>query len=122
MSERSPLVRGMRDLYADELARIRFVEEVFGNTLQSYGYELIRLPVIERTALFSRGIGEATDAVSKEMFTFDAENDPVSLRPEGTASCVRAVIDANLYRGGQPKLWYSGSMFRHERPQRGTLS
>ncbi len=119
MSERSPLVRGMRDLYADELARIRFVEEVFGNTLQSYGYELIRLPVIERTALFSRGIGEATDAVSKEMFTFDAENDPVSLRPEGTASCVRAVIDANLYRGGQPKLWYSGSMFRHERPQRG---
>ena len=119
MSERSPLVRGMRDLYEDELANITHVESVFGESLRSYGYELIRLPVMERTALFSRGIGETTDAVSKEMFTFDEESDSLSLRPEGTASCVRAVIDANMYRGAQPKLWYAGSMFRHERPQRG---
>ena len=119
MSERTSLVRGMRDLHADELANIRLVETLFGETLESYGYELIRLPIIERTALFSRGIGEATDAVSKEMFTFDDETDSLSLRPEGTASCVRAVIDANMYRGRQPKLWYSGSMFRHERPQLG---
>lgn len=109
----------MRDLYADELSGIRLVETAFGDRLESYGYELIRLPTMERTALFSRGIGESTDAVSKEMFTLDDETDSLSLRPEGTASCVRAVIDANLYRGAQPKLWYAGSMFRHERPQRG---
>ena len=119
MSTRSPLVRGMRDLYADELASIRSVESVFGDRLESYGYELIRLPTMERTALFTRGIGESTDAVSKEMFTLDDETDSLSLRPEGTASCVRAVIDANMYRGNQPKLWYAGSMFRHERPQLG---
>lgn len=119
MAERSALVRGMRDLYADELANIRFVEKVFSERLESYGYELIRLPIMERTALFSRGIGVTTDAVSKEMFTFDDETDSLSLRPEGTASCVRAVIDSNMYRGNQPKLWYSGSMFRHERPQLG---
>ncbi|MCY4128963.1 MAG: histidine--tRNA ligase [Gammaproteobacteria bacterium] len=119
MSERSSLVRGMRDLYEDELANIRLVETVFSETLESYGYALIRLPIMERTALFSRGIGEATDAVSKEMFTFDDETESLSLRPEGTASCVRAVIDANMYRGHQPKLWYIGSMFRHERPQLG---
>ena len=119
MSDRSPLVRGMRDLYEEELASIRFVESVFSDTLERYGYELIRLPTMERTALFSRGIGESTDAVSKEMFTFDDETDSLSLRPEGTASCVRAVIDANMYRGNQPKLWYVGSMFRHERPQLG---
>ncbi|MCY3859022.1 MAG: histidine--tRNA ligase [Gammaproteobacteria bacterium] len=119
MSDRSPLVRGMRDLYAEELASIRIVESVFRDTLESYGYELIRLPTMERTALFSRGIGESTDAVSKEMFTLDDETESLSLRPEGTASCVRAVIDANLYRGNQPKLWYVGSMFRHERPQLG---
>ena len=119
MPERSPLVRGMRDLYAEELASIRIVESVFGDTLKSYGYEHIRLPTMERTALFSRGIGESTDAVAKEMFSFDDETDSLSLRPEGTASCVRAVIDANMYRGNQPKLWYVGSMFRHERPQLG---
>ncbi len=119
MSTRSPLVRGMRDLYADELASIRVVETAFGDRLESYGYELVRLPTMERTALFSRGIGESTDAVSKEMFTLDDETDSLSLRPEGTASCVRAVIDANMYRGNQPKLWYAGSMFRHERPQLG---
>ena len=109
----------MRDLYADELANIRHVEDVFSDRLVSYGYESIRLPVMERTSLFSRGIGESTDAVSKEMFSFDDDTDSLSLRPEGTASCVRAVIDANLYRGNQPKLWYVGSMFRHERPQLG---
>ena len=119
MTDRSPLVRGMRDLYAEELANIRFVETVFSDTLNSYGYELIRLPILERSALFSRGIGESTDAVAKEMFSFDDDSDSLSLRPEGTASCVRAVIDANMYRGNQPKLWYVGSMFRHERPQLG---
>ncbi|MYD44540.1 MAG: histidine--tRNA ligase [Gammaproteobacteria bacterium] len=114
-----PLVRGMRDLRSDEVNAIGFVESAFSDVLSSYGYEYIRLPVIEHTALFSRGLGEATDAVSKEMFSIIEESDALSLRPEGTASCARAVIDGNLYRGNKPKLWYAGSMFRRERPQRG---
>lgn len=119
MSEKAMLVRGMRDLMGEELAGIRLVEKVFSETLESYGYEPIRVPIIEQTALFSRGLGESTDAVSKEMFSFDDSDDSLSLRPEGTASCVRAVIAGNLARGSQPKFWYAGSMFRHERPQRG---
>ncbi len=109
----------MRDLRADALESIVEVECAFCDALASYGYEQIRLPTIERAALFSRGLGESTDAVSKEMFVFDNESDALALRPEGTASCVRAVIDANMYRGKRPKLWYTGSMFRRERPQLG---
>ena len=119
MTEKATLVRGMRDLMGEELAGIRLVEEAFSETLTSYGYEPIRMPIIEQTALFSRGLGESTDAVSKEMFSFDDSDDPLSLRPEGTASCVRSVIAGNLARGAQPKFWYAGSMFRHERPQLG---
>ena len=119
MSDQFSLARGMRDLYADDIATITLVERTFAEVLVSYSYEYIRLPSLEHTTLFSRGLGEATDAVSKEMFTLTEETQSLSLRPEGTASCVRAVIDANMYRGAQPKLWYAGSMFRHERPQHG---
>ena len=119
MPERTTRVRGTRDLHDSELDNIRLIEVRFAKVFESYGYENIRLPTLERTALFSRGIGEATDAVSKEMFSLADESESLSLRPEGTASCVRAVIDGNMYRGNQPKLWYEGSMFRHERPQLG---
>lgn len=119
MADRAVLVRGMRDLRDVEIASITLVERTFADVLTSYGYEYIRLPTIEQTQLFSRGLGEATDAVSKEMFSFDDDAGSLSLRPEGTASCVRAVIDGNMYRGNTPKLWYAGSMFRRERPQRG---
>ena len=117
MFEKVPLARGMRDLFEEQLAIVLHVEAVFKDRFSAYGYEPIRLPMLEHTTLFKRGLGESTDAVTKEMFTFDDES--LALRPEGTASSVRAVIENSLYRGNQPKLWYSGPMFRRERPQHG---
>lgn len=114
------LVRGMRDILPDATGRWREVEEVVVDVLDRYGYMEIRLPLIEATELFSRGVGEATDLVEKEMFTFaDRRGKSLSLRPEGTAGCARACIENGLLHNQTPKLWYRGSMFRYERPQKG---
>lgn len=100
----------------------RRLESLLRNVLDQYGYEEIRLPIVEETQLFARAIGDATDIVEKEMFSFTDKSDPptpITLRPEGTAGAVRAVIEHNLLRGDNPKLWYMGPMFRYEQPQKG---
>ena len=119
MPERIAVARGMRDLPVNKLQVIRHIEKTFEEVLTAYAYQPIRLPILEQTSLFSRGLGESTDAVSKEMFVFEGETSSLALRPEGTASCVRAVIAEGLQLGTTKKLWYNGSMFRYERPQRG---
>ena len=110
----------MRDLLPAAASRMSLIEDVFKSTVRQHGYTEVRLPILEQTALFERGVGESTDAVSKEMFSFpDSSGASISMRPEGTASCVRAVIANNMTRGAKPRLWYAGSMFRHEQPQKG---
>jgi histidyl-tRNA synthetase len=109
----------MNDILPDETPYWQYLEETLGRLLGSYGYAEIRLPVVEQTALFSRSIGEVTDIVEKEMYTFDDRNgESLTLRPEGTAGCVRAAIQQNLL-GVPRRLWYAGPMFRYERPQKG---
>lgn len=114
-------VRGMNDILPDEAEWWLWFEEVARGWLHSYGYRNIRMPLVEPTALFKRAIGEVTDIVEKEMYSFaDALNgDQLTLRPEGTASCVRAVLQHNLLYNAPQRLYYSGAMFRHERPQKG---
>jgi histidyl-tRNA synthetase len=113
-------VRGINDILPDQTAAWQWLEEVARDTLQAYGYAEIRLPLMERTELFARSIGEVTDIVEKEMYTFqDRSGDSLSLRPEATASCVRAGITHGLFHNQQPRLWYAGPMFRYERPQKG---
>src|SRR5688500_17395669 len=114
-------VRGMKDVLPDESPLWLSFEETVRAWLRSYGYRNIRMPVLEPTDLFKRSIGEATDIVEKEMFTFvDREKDSLTLRPEGTASCVRALIQHGVVTSGGPqRLYYEGPMFRHERPQKG---
>ena len=114
-------VRGMNDILPDEAELWLWFEEVVRDWLHSYGYRNIRMPLVEPTALFKRAIGEVTDIVEKEMYSFaDALNgDELTLRPEGTASCVRAVLQHNLLYNAPQRLYYSGQMFRHERPQKG---
>lgn len=120
MSEKTPVVRGLRDIYPGESERFDMVERSMIEIIRKYGYQEIRLPMLEAIDLFSRGLGEGTDAVEKEMYTLeDRDHDILALRPEGTASCVRAVIDRNMTREGKPRLWYAGPMFRYERPQKG---
>ncbi|WP_019672327.1 histidine--tRNA ligase [Psychrobacter lutiphocae] len=100
----------------------RRLEGILKEVLDQFGYEEIRLPIVEETQLFARAIGDATDIVEKEMFSFTDKSDPptpITLRPEGTAGAVRAVIEHNLLRGDSPKLWYMGPMFRYEQPQKG---
>ncbi|WP_227430726.1 histidine--tRNA ligase [Psychrobacter sp. I-STPA6b] len=100
----------------------RQLEHTLANVLDRFGFEQIRLPIVEETQLFARAIGDATDIVEKEMFSFTDKSDPptpITLRPEGTAGAVRAVIEHNLLRGDAPKLWYMGPMFRYEQPQKG---
>jgi len=113
-------VRGMNDILPPETHLWRHVERVFRNIAHGYGYQEIRFPLVEKTELFKRTIGEATDIVEKEMYTWaDKQDDSLSLRPEGTAGCVRAIIEnGHLYRQVQ-KLWYVGPFFRRERPQKG---
>ena len=114
------LVRGMRDILPADTGRWREVEGVVIDVLDRYGYSEIRLPLVEATELFSRGVGEATDLVEKEMFTFaDRKGKSLSLRPEGTAGCARACIENGLLHNQTPRLWYRGPMFRYERPQKG---
>ena len=111
----------MNDILPDEAGLWLWFEDVVRDWLHSYGYRNIRMPLVEPTALFKRAIGEVTDIVEKEMYSFaDALNgDELTLRPEGTASCVRAVLQHNLLYNAPQRLYYSGQMFRHERPQRG---
>ena len=114
-------VRGMNDILPNEIGVWQQFEATVRAWLASYGYRELRTPILEPTALFKRAIGEVTDIVEKEMYTFvDALNgESLTLRPEGTASCVRAVIEHNLIYDGGKRLWYQGPMFRHERPQKG---
>ena len=114
-------VRGMPDILPEQTPQWQWLEGKVRALVQSYGFQEIRLPIVESTALFSRSIGEVTDIVEKEMYTFDDRNgDSLTLRPEGTAGCVRAAVQHNLIAAPQ-RLWYCGPMFRHERPQRGRL-
>jgi len=113
-------IRGMGDLLPEDSATWRFVETTLRDILIAYGYHEIRVPIVERTELFKRSIGEATDIVEKEMYSFDDRNgESLSLRPESTASVVRACLQHGLLQDQQQRLWYSGPMFRHERPQKG---
>ena len=114
-------VRGMNDVLPDDARYWTFFEKTVQRWLHAYGYREIRMPILERTELFVRSIGEVTDIVEKEMYTFKDElnGEQLTLRPEGTASCVRAAIEHNLLYPGPQRLWYRGPMFRHERPQKG---
>jgi histidyl-tRNA synthetase len=114
-------VRGMNDMLPDQGAAWQFFERTAQDWLAAYGYREIRMPILEQTGLFKRAIGEVTDIVEKEMYTFvdELNGESLTLRPEGTASCVRAVIQHNLLYDGGKRLWYAGPMFRHERPQKG---
>ena len=113
-------VRGMNDLLPEVAGHWRRAEALAREVLHAYGYREIRLPIVERTELFARSIGEHTDIVEKEMYTFDDRNgDRLTLRPEGTAGCVRAGIENGLLYNQVQRFWYAGPMFRHERPQKG---
>jgi histidyl-tRNA synthetase len=113
-------IRGMNDLLPSESPRWQFFEGIVRQLMQRYGFAEIRTPIVEQTALFARSIGEVTDIVEKEMYTFEDRNgDSLTLRPEGTASCVRAAMENGLLYNQTQRLWYQGPMFRHERPQKG---
>lgn len=120
MAKQIQAIRGMNDILPSQSRRWQYVEAVIRGVVASYGYEEIRMPVVEQTDLFKRSIGEVTDIVEKEMYTFEDRNgDSLTLRPEGTASCVRAGNEHGLLYNQQQRLWYMGPMFRHERPQKG---
>ena len=115
-------IKGFNDVLPSQTAAWRRLEQHLASLMDAYGYQQIRLPIVEQTNLFKRSIGDATDIVEKEMYTFlDKGNPPESLtlRPEGTAGCVRAMLEHNLLRGANPRVWYVGSMFRYEKPQKG---
>jgi len=114
-------IRGMNDILPDEAERWEAFEELIRDWLSAYGYRPIRMPLVEPTPLFARAIGDVTDIVEKEMYSFEdrLNGEQITLRPEGTASCVRAVLQHNLLYDGPKRLWYMGPMFRHERPQKG---
>jgi histidyl-tRNA synthetase len=115
-------IRGMNDLSPEQSPLWQYIENQVASLLASYGYKEIRFPIVEYTELFKRSIGEVTDIVEKEMYTFsDRNNESLTLRPEGTASCVRAASQLSLLKNQQQRLWYSGPMFRYERPQKGRL-
>ncbi|AAZ96548.1 Histidyl-tRNA synthetase, class IIa [Thiobacillus denitrificans ATCC 25259] len=121
MSENIQSVRGMNDCLPDAADAWQGFEAIVRDWLRRYGYREMRTPILEHTGLFKRAIGEVTDIVEKEMYTFvdELNGESLTLRPEGTASSVRAVIQHNLLYDGGKRLWYSGPMFRHERPQKG---
>ena len=115
-------IKGFNDILPEQSAKWLHLESILADVLGRYGYEHIRLPIVEQTDLFARAIGGETDIVEKEMYSFTDKSEPptpLALRPEGTAGAVRAVIEHNLLRGDTPKLWYIGPMFRYERPQKG---
>jgi histidyl-tRNA synthetase len=121
VSSRLQAIRGMNDVLPDEAALWLSFELAVEGWLERWGYRNIRMPLVEHTALFRRAIGEATDIVEKEMYSWRDElnGEDLTLRPEGTASCVRAAIEHNLLYDGPRRLWYAGPMYRHERPQKG---
>jgi histidyl-tRNA synthetase len=113
-------IRGMHDILPEQSSRWQYAEKIIKDVLASYCYLEIRLPIVEKTELFKRSIGEVTDIVEKEMYTFDDRNDDsLTLRPEGTAGCLRACLEHGLLHHQVHRLWYYGPMFRHERPQKG---
>ena len=112
-------ITGMKDILPDESPLWQKVETTLKQIMASYGYAEMRMPAVEYTSLFVRSIGEVTDVVEKEMYTFDDNGDSLSLRPEGTAGCVRACIEHGLIHNQERRVWYTGSMFRHEKPQKG---
>lgn len=121
MAEKIQAVKGMNDLLPPESAAWEWFDEKVRRVMRAHGYQFIRTPIVEPTALFVRGLGEVTDIVEKEMYSFEdsMNGDKLTLRPEGTAGVVRAITEHNfLYEGGR-RLWYAGPMFRHERPQKG---
>ncbi len=121
MSQLFQAVRGMNDILPDVSHEWEFLEDTLRAWLASYGYRQLRTPLLEPTALFTRSIGEVTDIVEKEMYSFEdsLNGEKLTLRPEATASSVRAVLQHNLLYPGPQRLWYMGPMFRHERPQKG---
>jgi histidyl-tRNA synthetase len=120
MSQTLQAIRGMNDILPEHSPSWQFVEDSVRATLEAYGFREIRMPIVEKTELFRRSIGEVTDIVEKEMYTFEDRNgDSLTLRPEGTAGCVRACIQHSLVSNQVQRLWYTGPMFRHERPQKG---
>jgi histidyl-tRNA synthetase len=115
-------IRGMNDLLPEQSATWQYLERTVADVLGRYSYREIRFPILEQTELFKRAVGEVTDIVEKEMYSFDDRNgDSLSLRPEGTAGCVRACTQNGLLHNQTQRLWYTGPMFRHERPQKGRL-
>ncbi len=121
MSDPIRAIRGMNDMLPDEAYLWQFLEDNVREVFRQYGYRNIRTPIVEYTSLFVRGVGEVTDIVEKEMYSFEdsMNGDKLSLRPEGTAPTVRAALQHNLLYNGPQRLWYSGPLFRHERPQKG---
>jgi histidyl-tRNA synthetase len=120
MANKITAIRGMNDIYATDAEAFDFLISSAEAVMHQYGYHSIRLPIVEKTELFARSIGEVTDIVEKEMYTFaDRNGDSLTLRPEGTAGCVRAVIQNGLTHNQVQKLYYTGPMFRYERPQKG---
>ena len=120
--EKLQAVRGMHDTLPGEASAWNLLEQTLQSVLQSYCYREIRFPVLEKTELFSRSIGAGTDIVNKEMYTFqDRNGEFLTLRPEGTAGCVRVLLQHGLLHSGPQRIWYQGPMFRHERPQKGRL-
>ncbi|MDU8923687.1 histidine--tRNA ligase [Pasteurellaceae bacterium LIM206] len=112
-------IRGMNDCAPTETPLWQWVEQKVRDTFAGYGYAEVRMPIVESTPLFARAIGEVTDVVSKEMYTFWDNDEQLTLRPEGTAGCVRAAIERGWIYNNEQRLWYMGPMFRHERPQKG---
>jgi histidyl-tRNA synthetase len=119
--EKIVAIKGMNDILPSDAPLWELFENTTETILKSYGYQKIVTPIVEQTSLFSRAIGAVTDIVEKEMYSFEdsMNGDQLTLRPEGTASVVRAVLEHNLVYDGPRRLWYKGPMFRHERPQRG---
>ncbi|MCO4785448.1 MAG: histidine--tRNA ligase [Marinomonas atlantica] len=120
MGRKVQAIRGMNDILPGQSSVWQYLEKTVAQVVSGYGYQQIRFPIVEHTELFKRGVGETTDIVEKEMYTFDDRNgESLTLRPEGTASCVRAADQAGLLFNQTQRLWYVGPMFRYERPQKG---
>ena len=120
MANNIQAIRGMHDVLPEQTPLWQYAEQQLRDVLGAYGYSEIRLPIVEKTELFKRSIGEVTDIVEKEMYTFDDRNgDSLTLRPEGTAGCLRACLEHGLLHNQVHRLWYYGPMYRHERPQKG---
>ncbi|HHX8466360.1 TPA: histidine--tRNA ligase [Vibrio diabolicus] len=120
MAKTIQAIRGMNDCLPTQSPLWQKLENTVKNVISAYGYNEVRMPIVEETNLFSRAVGEETDVVSKEMYTFyDRNGDSLTLRPEGTAGCVRSCIQNSLINRDEQRLWYMGPMFRHERPQKG---